>query len=238
MFPRVGGITRHRSSGPSPIVFVSSGFSDNTSQSPSCSLNDSGGSGTINTTGANLIVVLVSDIFSLPSPAVFSDTYSNTWHTLAAQNYSGEAYAQFYYAYNAIVGTGHNFTVASGGNRVNIAVAAFSGADNTSAVFETGSDSSTGQIAGSPMTYPSVTPMFAGDVVIDGFSGQVSGSNSLSFNDGFTVVTNPDGLGSTSGWQGALAYLIVSNTSAEAPTASGISGAFFCVGNTSCFKVA
>jgi hypothetical protein len=81
----------------------------------------------IDTSGANLIVVVVSQ-FSGAAIGTLSDSKSNTWTPLTAQT-STNAYTQTFYAASPTVGAGHTFTFTGSGIFGAIAVQAWSNAN-------------------------------------------------------------------------------------------------------------
>ena len=86
-------------------------------------------SGAIDTTGANFIIISLTELSS--GGYTISDSKGNTWHPLTARVQGPDQ--RFFYAYNANVGTGHTFT-GTGGGFGWIGVEAFSGAEPTCAV--------------------------------------------------------------------------------------------------------
>lgn len=69
-----------------------------------------GTTGSINTTGAVLIVISVLQSNAVAAATV-SDSKSNTWTALTAHN-TGGIYSRIYYCLNPVVGSGHTFTIA------------------------------------------------------------------------------------------------------------------------------
>jgi hypothetical protein len=89
-------------------------------------VNGGGATPSINTTGANFIVVAVSSYTTGPA-ATLSDNKSNTWTPLTLHSVTGGGQIQLYYSYNPTVGAGHTFSLAGTGIDGSLAVAAFSG---------------------------------------------------------------------------------------------------------------
>lgn len=86
----------------------------------------------IDTSGANFLIATVAAFTSGPADS-FSDTKSNTWHALGPYtNTAGSMRVSLYYAYNATVGSGHQFTQGTTGSYTIIAVAAFAGLQTSS----------------------------------------------------------------------------------------------------------
>jgi hypothetical protein len=162
----------------------------------------------IDTTGATLLVLNVSDFTGGPGVTI-SDSKGNTWTALTAYtNTAGQMRERLYYAWNATVGSGHTFTSAGTGVYTTIAVASFSG-------IEAGSDPYNGDVTGlndfsvsngSPMQTGSVT-VAAGDLAVAG-EGTPFGAATIvwTIDLGFTITDQYHSSGVTEG--GGLAYFI------------------------------
>jgi hypothetical protein len=165
------------------------------------------GSGTLDTTGANLIVIFISDFQSSWS---VSDSKSNTYTKLTAT--SAPWRCCLAYCLNPTVGSGHTFTVTGGYNQRY--VAAFSGVgaggfDKDSRVTAPGSQSTLQQ--------SSLTPAADDSLIVAGWGGGygVPTVNLNSVDSGFTV------LGKVSNYYAAaLAYKVQTAAGAESPTGS------------------
>jgi hypothetical protein len=170
----------------------------------------------LDTTGANLIVVLVSDY--LPSSTTLSDSRSNTWTPLTAKNGSSQSRLQLYYCYAPTTDAAHTFTVSnSGGSYPAISVLALSGAANSP--FDVENGGSTG--SASSLQPGSVTPSVDNEIVITGLGGVTQGT--MSINSGFTISDQFAYNGSAFG--SSLAYLVQTTATAENPTWSWNGGA-------------
>lgn len=103
-------------------------------------------SSAIDTSTANFIAVAVSYDNTTASPAM-TDSKSNTWTALTLQAATSHR-IRIYYAWNAIVGTGHTFT--HNGVAVGFAVQAFAGVQVSADPFDTqqGAGLLTGTTAG------------------------------------------------------------------------------------------
>lgn len=161
----------------------------------------------INTTGANLIVIVCFGNASTTP----SDSNSNTWTGLTAQSGSTVT-CRIWYCYNPVVGSGHTFTRA--GSAFNgLAVAAFSGAASSPFDAENG----TSDFDGDGSTAPgSVSPSVNNELVIAGiaFGGNTTYSG---INSSYTTAAS---LNSVSGvnYGGALAYLIQGTAASTNPS--------------------
>ena len=72
-----------------------------------------GASSAIDTTGANLIVVMASYYRTVPA-SDFTDSKGNTW-TALTERILPDIAARIFYCVNPTVGTGHTFSFADGG---------------------------------------------------------------------------------------------------------------------------
>lgn len=174
----------------------------------------------INTTGANLLVV-VDAYFSAScvNPTV-SDTIGgvasgNTWVGFTPSNSGGNCLTIFY-AKNANVGASHVFTTTGGGS---ITVEAFAGADPT-APFDVSSSASTGSSNANP---GNITPSVNGEVVIIG--SQAGGTGGGLSSPGYTITNTFFGVSGVSYGVGQ-GYQIQTTATAQNPTMTASSGAF------------
>ena len=87
--------------------------------------SNGGDTSAINTTGADTIFLVVGSATS-GAPSV-SDSKSNTWDLIHAENSGFDHLCRLYRAKNATVGSGHTFTATLSGGNVGIGVLAFSG---------------------------------------------------------------------------------------------------------------
>jgi hypothetical protein len=146
------------------------------------SLGPNGGTGgALDTTGSDIIFVL--EAYSDSSGAgTLTDSKGNTWSQLTKQGTGGSGATVLWYAKNAIVGTGHRFTITGNNTYSAIAVAAFSGSDLTSP-FDVQSGHS---LSNSPTDQPgSVTPGAANALVITGLEFT---SAPVSVDSGVTIL--------------------------------------------------
>lgn len=157
----------------------------------------------INTTGANLIVILVTDYFtSVPTP---TDSYGNTW-TALTQYINPSFRAQFFYCYNPIVGAGHTFN-ESNASALYPAIAVQAWTMAAVSPF----DVQNGSTTNSP---GSITPTANNELIITGIGG---GNTVTSVNSGFTATAlinnvNAQGVGI------GMAYLVQGTAAAISPT--------------------
>lgn len=158
-------------------------------------------SGSIDTTGANLIVVCVGSNYSGPQVSAITDSKSNTWTALTGRG--AVAKGRIFYCLNPTVGSGHTFTNSADGDR--LFALAFSGVDS----YENDSGAADADQPGS------LTPSLDGSLLVTmmrDFAGN------LSINSGFTIAELDSGNDS------GAAYLIQLTAAAVNPTWSGNSG--------------
>ena len=169
----------------------------------------------INTTGANLLIVLAGSIDNFTAPTI-TDSKSNSWTALSTYN-AGESWPTMtiFYSAGGTVGSGHTFTATASALFPSIVAMAFSGAD-TGAPFD-GEDSGTDSADSTESVQPgSITPNTDNALVVTGLSL-------------FTSTDDPDiDGGFTEGpfiiFQGsqsipiASAYLIQTSAAAANPT--------------------
>ena len=154
-----------------------------------------GTSPAVDTTGADLLVAVLSAGATLSAP---SDSKGNTWTKLNTYTGSFSSELAIYYVAAPTVGSGHTFT--ANGSTPGLCVAAFSGAA-TSGPF----DEQNGQVEGaSPRSTGSVTPTENDELVVAGAGGLYSGG---SIGAGFTVAQDVN-IGPGANFGSALAYLI------------------------------
>lgn len=106
---------------------------------------NAGGGGTsapINTTGANLLVILLA-ASSTPGAVLPTDSYNNTWQALTLQG-PGGSYVRIFYSYSPTVGANHTFTTPSNGTYwPTMMVYALAGMASGSGVFDAENGSAT-----------------------------------------------------------------------------------------------
>ena len=105
------------------VALVGSGSSFSTT-------SDGFTSGSFDTTGANFIVVHLSETNDSAKHGAVTDSKGNTW-TQVAYDSAGRL-SSLWYAYNATVGTAHTFTVSGTGNFPAITIGWFSGVQSAS----------------------------------------------------------------------------------------------------------
>lgn len=91
----------------------------------------------INTTGADLITIMVSDSSAFFATIVLSDNKTNTWTARTFYDDGGNPAGKLFYCVSPSVGSGHTFSIATG-RFPTIAIAAWSGSHATPVDQETG----------------------------------------------------------------------------------------------------
>jgi len=122
----------------------------------------------INTTGADLLVVLTGAFYGNGDPGSPTDSNGNTWTGLTAihTGAGGPQDGRLWYAKNATVGSGHTFSWGITASYPCIFVLAFSGS-NTSAPFE--AESGTSYASGASAATPgSLTPAADNELMVAG----------------------------------------------------------------------
>ncbi len=165
--------------------------------------------GSVNTSGASLLIIYVGNYEPGSSPVV-SDSKGNTWIPLTIVSIGAFCEGRLYYAENPTVGSGHTFSVTTSVANTLIA-AAFSGTQ-TSSVFDA---EGPGNIGGSSATGTNPGPLSTtvdGELVVAGCSmsdldgsagGAVTVVDSFTVTDYFTYQAGDH-------YAGGFAYRVVS----------------------------
>lgn len=160
----------------------------------------------LNTTGANLIVVVAA----YDSAATLSDSLGNTWNGLTAYSHGSDNYTKIWYCYAPTVGSAQTFTLSISYGY--LAVAAFSGATTTPFDIENGAYTT----GGVSLQTGSITPSIDNELIISGlcFGGN---SSAPSVDSGMTITDSTTASQNVS-YGGALAYKIQTTAAAINPT--------------------
>lgn len=179
----------------------------------------------IDTTGANLIIIGVSGwTGSFPAPA---DSKGNSWTALTQRSY-GDSIVCLYYCYAPTVGSGHTFSM-SGTVYASIMVLAFSGA--ASSPFDAENGNGNGSTPVNTLAAGSITPSEDNELVVAVWGS--SNFDSPSVDSGFTLSQVNAGTGLP--YHGGLAYKIQTTAATVNPTASWTSAQWASAG-IACFK--
>ena len=144
--------------------------------------HDGGTTGTINTTGANLLVACVaSHGYSTPT---LSDSKSNSWTLAASSVLYLDGHVHLYYSVPTAVGSGHTFTVSGQATLASINVTAWAGA----AAAPLDQAAGAGVPSGTSVQPGSVTPTQNGELLVTCLTNNGDTSNSSrSINQDFII---------------------------------------------------
>jgi hypothetical protein len=171
-------------------------------------------SGSIDTTGASLLVMHVSTYSQGPDPTV-SDSKGNTWTALTAQDPPvSEPRSQLFYVANPTVGSGHTFTVAGTGIFHVTCAAAFSGALTVSPFDQ--QNGARSDAAATSLQPGSVTPTEDNELVVTGIATGSGSSGAYTVGSSFTK-TNEAAYANSVNEGGGLAYLVQGTAAAVNP---------------------
>lgn len=163
----------------------------------------------IDTTGANLIVVAVS-YYSDGVVPTLSDSKGNTWTGLTERSLSASSSVRLFYCVAPTVGSGHTFTAARLNSYPTVSVSAFSGAAASPYDQESGAVVGTTSTSYQP---GSITPSENNCVLVTGIAnGGTSNTIDSSFNATSTGNSGSNHVG------GGIAYKIQTTAGAENPT--------------------
>ena len=164
---------------------------------------DTATTGSLDTTGANLLIVAVAygDVGADPT---VSDNKSNTWTGLTKGGIA--AFVRLYYCYGATVGSGHTFSAQLASSSPSIEVIAWAGAASSPFDQQNGNDAA----SSTTCTTGSVTPTQDNEIL---FAACQAGNGASSIDTGFTISDQ-----STGGYLGALAYFEQGTAAAINPT--------------------
>ena len=166
----------------------------------------------VNTTGANLIVLVIADYVGFGASPTPTDNQSNTWTGLTAQTAAGSTHCRIWYVYNPTTSTTHTFTSPDTGQARYpvILMAAFSGAVASPADQQNGSTGT-----GTSLATGSITPSEGEELIISGISFGATGGATV--NESMTE-TNDIGYNLGVNMGGVMAYKIQTTATAINPT--------------------
>lgn len=163
----------------------------------------------IDTTGANLIVIAVTSVTTVPT---VSDSYGNTW--VLAQDNQYQTVSAIYYCINPIVGPNHTFTQGTA-TTPNMTVFAFKGAGINLTL---GPNSNAVAVFQSQATLPAITPASNNSLIVS-----VVANNSVtpvvSVSGGLVMAAvMPNSLGNNTTSSSAAGYMVQSVAAPIGPT--------------------
>lgn len=166
--------------------------------------------GAVDTSGADLLVVTVSDGFG--AIGTVTDSKSNTWNALTTytQGATGGR-VTIYYAYNPNVGSGHTFTYAGANVFCAVEMTAWSGALLTDPF---GTENGATTAGATSLSTGSVTPSEDNMLLISVLS--FGASNTAAINSSFTI-SHQGNYSAATNYGGAQAYKVQSSAGAENP---------------------
>lgn len=186
----------------------------------------------IDTTGANLLVLSVSDSNSVAIGTV-SDSKGNTWTPRTA--YSGAtARTKLFYVASPTVGSGHTFTYTVTGSFPTICVIAFAGAHATP--YDTENGFAQTSSPGGTINPGSITPSEDNCVLVSSLMALDNNAGST-IDSGFTISNTVNFAGGAH-YEGAMAYIIQTTATAKNPTWSGIETGALAAATVASFKAA
>ncbi len=174
-----------------------------------------GTSGSIDTSGANFLVVSVGSYSG--GDTTITDSKSNNWTQLTPQDETQVSLvrSRIWYAKNAIVGSGHTFSDAVASSFPSFCVAAFSGVDTSSPFDQQNGAHDAGGVSTTGISTGSVTPTSDNQLIIAGLAVG-SSTATPAIDGGFTRLDFVNFSASTY-YGSALAYLIQTSAAAANP---------------------
>lgn len=188
-------------------------------------------SSSINTTGADLLIVGLSEGGGVNNGTIF-DSKGNSWGKLTQAINNGKS-SELWFAWNPIVGTGHTFSVTGTTDFPALCVAAFSGSQTTSSPFDV--QNSANALSASTLATGSITPGSANELVVTCLQSDGQGL-AATISGGFTVLDSTTD--ASFGHQSAsFAYLIQTTATAANPTWTRPSGSSTITANIASFRI-
>lgn len=167
-----------------------------------------GTSPAIDTTGASLLVIHLSD-YSAAGAGVVSDSKGNTW-VKDVESSQGASRSAIFHAANPAVGSGHTFTIVASNSGAE--VLAFSNVATASPL-----DLTHGAGSGGGIVAPgAVAPNFNGSLIVTG-TAEYTGL-SFSIDKGFTTTDTDSFVAAAQTMASCAAYLVQTNAASVLPT--------------------
>jgi len=165
-------------------------------------------SSAIDTTGANLIVIVAA--FQTGTTDTMVDSNSNTYTQATTQVVGGQITVSIWYVVSPTVGSGHTFQCNGASNFCSIYVAAYAGAATSSTVELTGGTTNTG----STIAPGSLTPTCTAELAVTGLATEDTTAPTVSS----ATLSDSNGISSGVSWGGGLADTIQTTAAAFNPT--------------------
>jgi hypothetical protein len=171
--------------------------------------------GTLDTTGANLLIMSVCRYVGVSGTVTISDSKSNTWTPLDQHGVTSSTTHRLYYSIPTSVGSGHTFTVDGGLNLIYpcLQVEAWSGAHATPLGATQNGATAT---SGSTIQTGSITPSENNTLLIAGVAYDDNSGGAVSIDLSFAANAQAQIAGFSIG--GAIAYLLLGTAAAKNPT--------------------
>jgi hypothetical protein len=185
-------------------------FVANTLKAPGA---NGGATDAIDTTGATLLVLVISAINAVALGGTPTDSKGNTWTARTVYSSGGNGAVRVWYAENPVVGSGHTFTYTRASSFPVIMAIAVSGAALAS-VYDV--ENGAGQVGGTTLQPGSVTPSAANALLVAG-TGIDGVGRTATINASFTGLIGIAGDGATR-MGGYAAHLIQGAAAAVNPT--------------------
>jgi hypothetical protein len=171
-----------------------------------------GTTGTLNTTGANLLVACVSYYANVTPPQI-SDSKGNSWTLAVDATGAQDSHLQLFYSVPSNVGSSHTFTVTGNGSMSSINLMAFAGVaasplDKVAEAFASGTSVQPG----------SVTPTQDDELLISCLTNTDASDTNRSIDGGFTISGQIGWDGTTYSNAVAGAYRVQTAAAAANPT--------------------
>jgi hypothetical protein len=167
----------------------------------------------IDTTGATLLVMVLSAGNAAGLGGTPTDSKGNTWTPRTGYSSGANGAVKTFYAENPVVGSGHTFTYSRASSFPVIMILAFSGTVLTS-VYDV--ENGAGQVGGTTLQTGNASPSVNNEVLIAGTGIEGTG-RTATINSSFTGLIGIAGDGATR-MGGYAAYLIQTSASAVNPT--------------------
>jgi len=187
-------------------------------------------SGALDCTGANLLVVTISEFIG-GGAGTLTDSHGNTWEKFSSSAAGFGQASEIWYAYNPSVSSSQTFSISGSGTFPSMCISAWSGAANP-AFDQSNSNTWSGSATGQP---GSVTPSENNELIIAALAGTQDAGTSI--NGGFTIAQN-QALVTSFSYGCSLAYLIQTSAAAANPTWTTSDGAQNYAGAIATFKAA
>lgn len=164
----------------------------------------------VNTTGANLLVVVVANYNKLPCTDAISDNKANAWTCAGSTNSTSGHAAGIWYSSNPVVGTGH--TISYTGSYTVLDFMAFGGANTSSPLDQIKCNQNPNNI--SSLTIDTLTPSANNSVFVSNSGTLSTGVHSI---DSSFVLTSQNAFPGSNYMGSGAGYLVQTTAGAVSP---------------------